>query len=72
MSDPSVIKSVCTVAQKQMYDDAPYIWLGAIKLVFGGGSVAWQKSVVKSALLDPIFTGISSTVIFNTVQFVGS
>jgi len=63
---------LCTAAQKQMYDDAPYIWLGAIKLVFGGGSVAWQKSVVKSALLDPVFTGISSTVIFNTVTFVGS
>jgi peptide/nickel transport system substrate-binding protein len=71
-NDPNTIKSLCTTAQKQMYDDAPYIWLGAIKLVFGGGSVAWQKSVVKSALLDPVFTGISSTVIFNTVTFVGS
>lgn len=71
-SDANVIKSLCTVAQKQMYDDAPYIWLGSIKLVFGGGSVAWQKGVIKSALLDPIFTGISSTVIFNTVTFVGS
>jgi peptide/nickel transport system substrate-binding protein len=72
VSDPNVIKSVCTAAQLQMYNDAPYIWLGAIKLVFGGGSVAWQKGVIKSALLDPIFTGISSTVIFNTVTFVGS
>jgi len=71
-NDANTIKSLCTAAQKQMYDDAPYIWLGAIKLVFGGGSVAWQKSVVKSALLDPVFTGISSTVIFNTVTFVGS
>lgn len=72
VSDPNVIRGLCTTAQKRMYDDAPYIWLGAIKLVFGGGSVAWQKSVVKSALLDPVFTGISSTVIFNTVTFVGS
>jgi len=72
VSDPSVITAACTAAQKQFYDDAPYIWLGAIKLVFGGGSVAWQKNVIKSALLDPIFTGISSTVIFNTVTFVGS
>jgi ABC-type transport system substrate-binding protein len=71
-NDANAIKSLCATAQKQMYDDAPYIWLGAIKLVFGGGSVAWQKSVVKSALLDPVFTGISSTVIFNTVTFVGS
>jgi len=72
VSDPTVITADCTAGQLQFYNDAPYIWLGAIKLVFGGGSVAWQKSVIKSALLDPIFTGISSTVIFNTVQFVGS
>lgn len=71
-NDVNTIKGLCTAAQKQMYDDAPYIWLGAIKLVFGGGSVAWDKNVVKSALLDPVFTGISSTVIFNTVTFVGS
>jgi ABC-type transport system substrate-binding protein len=71
-NDLSVIKSLCTAAQKQMYDDAPYIWLGAIKLVFGGGSVAWDKGVIKGGLLDPVFTGISSTVIFNTVTFVGS
>ncbi len=71
-ADLSLIKNLCTQAQSQMYNDAPYIWLGAIKLVFGGGSVAWQKSVVKGMLLDPVFTGISSTAIFNTVTFVGS
>lgn len=71
-NDLSVIKSLCTAAQKQMYDDAPYIWLGAIKLVFGGGSVAWDKTIIKGGLLDPVFTGISSTVIFNTVTFVAS
>jgi len=69
-ADVNYIKQVCTAAQLQMYNDAPYIWLGTVKLVFGGGSVAWQKGVVKSALLDPIFTAISSTVIFNTVTFV--
>jgi len=53
-------------------NDAPYIWLGSIKLVFGGGSVAWNKNIISGMLLDPVFTGISSTAIFNTVTFVGS
>jgi ABC-type transport system substrate-binding protein len=69
-NDVNVIKDLCTKAQLQMYNDAPYIWLGSIKLVFGGGSVAWQKSIVKSMYLDQVFTGISSTAIFNTVTFV--
>ncbi|HUO42642.1 MAG TPA: ABC transporter substrate-binding protein [Methylomirabilota bacterium] len=71
-NDQNTIRDLCTAAQKQMYDDAPYIWLGGIKLVFGGGSVAWDKTVVKGGLLDPVFTGISSTLVFNTVTFVGS
>jgi len=69
-NDENLIRQLCTAAQLQMYNDAPYIWLGSIKLVFGGGSVAWQKSVVSGMLLDPVYTGISSTAIFNTVTFV--
>lgn len=70
--DLTTIKNLCTQAQQQIYNDAPYIWLGTVKLVFGGGSIAYQKTVVKSLLLDPLFTAMSSTVIFNTVTFVGS
>jgi len=68
----TTIRDLCTQAQLQMYNDAPYIWLGTVKLVFGGGSVAYDKNVVSGGLLDPLFTGMSSTVIFNTVTFVGS
>jgi ABC-type transport system substrate-binding protein len=64
--------SDCTAAQKQFYDDAPYVFLGTLKLVFGAGSIVWKSSVVKSMLLDPVYTGQSSTAIFNTIQFVSS
>lgn len=67
----ATIQQICTAAQLQIYNDAPYIWLGAVKLVFGGGSVAYQKSVISGMLLDPVDTGISETAIFNTVTFVG-
>ncbi len=67
----AAIQQICTAAQLQIYNDAPYIWLGAVKLVFGGGSVAYQKSVISGMLLDPVDTGISETAIFNTVTFVG-
>lgn len=66
----TLITNSCTAAYKQVYDDAPYVWLGTPKLAFGGGSVVWDNSVVKSALIDPLFTGCSETAIFNTVTFV--
>jgi len=69
--DVTQIRTLCTAAQQQIYNDAPYIWLGTVKLVFGGGSVAYNKNVVQSALLDALFTSTSSTVVFNTVTFVG-
>jgi hypothetical protein len=68
-SSVSTLKTLCTTAQAQVYHDAPYIWLGSVKLMFGGGSVVWKKNVVKSLLVDPDYTGQAYTI-FNTVQFV--
>lgn len=57
----------CTAAYKQIYDDAPYIWLGSPKLAFASGSLAYSKAAIKSLLMDPSFTGESTTAILNTV-----
>jgi ABC-type transport system substrate-binding protein len=69
-SNVTYIQSLCKVAQKQIYDDAPYAWLGTMKLWYGGGSLVWDKSVVKSFLLDPVWSGQTPAPIFNTVTFV--
>lgn len=68
-SNPTLI-SACTAAQLQFYNDAPYIPLGTLKLVFGAGSVVWNKNVVSGMLLDPVYTGQSDTGILNTITFV--
>ncbi len=68
----ATLVSDCTAAQAQFYNDAPYIPLGTLKLVFGAGSIVWNKNVVKSMLLDPVYTGQSSTAIFNTITFVSN
>jgi ABC-type transport system substrate-binding protein len=68
-SDVSALTNICTKAQAQIYNDAPYIWLGTLKLFFGAGSIVSNKQVIKSYYCDPLFSGSSSTVIFNTVQF---
>ena len=57
-------------AQAQYYSDAPYLWLGTPTLMFGGGSAVWDKSVVKSFLIDPDFTSQSTTASWYTVTFV--
>lgn len=59
----------CTAAQQQIYTDAPYVWLGSVKLFIGGGSIVWDKNVVSGFLADPVFSGQSETAIFNTVTF---
>jgi peptide/nickel transport system substrate-binding protein len=66
----SEIQQLCTAAQKQINNDAPYAWLGT----FGdwlppGGSLVWKQGVVKSFLVDPVWTGESTAPIFNTIMF---
>jgi len=64
------IQSLCKTAQQQIYDDAPYAWLGIMKLWFAGGSLVWNKNVVKGFLVDPVWSGQTGAAIFNTVTFV--
>jgi hypothetical protein len=69
-SSVSKLLDLCTKAYSQIYNDAPYAWLGSNKLFLGAGSLVWQKSIVKTLLVDPDYSGQSATAIFNTVQFV--
>ena len=61
------IINLCTAANEQIYKDVPYIWLATPKLAFASGSLAYSKSQIKSLLMDPSFTGESTTAILNTV-----
>ncbi len=68
--DIAVIQSLCRAAQKQVYDDAPYAWIGTFGLWLPpGGSLVWKKGVVKSFLVDPVWNGETTAPIFNTVIF---
>jgi len=71
-SNNATLINDCTAAQQQINHDTPYVWVGSLKLVDGSGSVVWQKSQISGGLLDPVYTGQSDTVIFNTVQFASS
>ncbi|MFI5450513.1 MAG: ABC transporter substrate-binding protein, partial [Candidatus Bathyarchaeia archaeon] len=64
------IQSSCKTAQQQIYNDAPYAWLGLDTLWYAAGSLVWQKSVVSGFLVDPVWDGQSTAPIFNTLKFV--
>jgi ABC-type transport system substrate-binding protein len=70
----TTIQSLCAAAQAQIYNDAPYAWIGVFGLWLPtGGSTAWSNAVINGGfLLDPTWGGQSSLPIFNTVSFVGS
>jgi hypothetical protein len=56
-------------AQAQIYNDAPYAWLGVMKLWDVGGSVVWDKSLINNFYMDPTFSGANTIPVFNTVTF---
>ena len=69
-SDVSRIQSLCTAAQKQIFDDAPYAWIGLFKLWLPpGGSLVWDHNTVKGFLVDPVWNGQNTGPVFNTVTF---
>jgi len=64
----SAVQAVCQQAQQQIYNDAPYGWLGVIHpWLPAGGSIVWKTGVIKSFLVDPTFTGDLVEPILNTV-----
>lgn len=69
-ADLSALKTLCTAAQKQINDDAPYAWIGTFGLWSPpGGSLVWKNTIVKSFMVDPVWNGETDAPIFNTVIF---
>ena len=69
-TDTAAIQSAVKNAQTQVYNDAPYIWLGTHSL-WGpaGGSLVWKPSIIAGFMTDPLWTGQSSSPLINTVTF---
>jgi ABC-type transport system substrate-binding protein len=65
----TLIQSLCKSAQQQIYNDAPYAWVGVDRLLDGGGSVVWKSGVIKSFFIEPAWGGEDTAPVFNTVTF---
>ena len=48
------VQSLVKQAQTQIYNDAPYAWIGALRLIWGDGSIVWSKAAVKGFDIDPL------------------
>jgi len=66
----SYIQSQLKLAQAQVYNDAPYAWIGTLGLWVGDGSLAWDKNVVSGFYPDPSWSGADTAPLINTVTFV--
>jgi peptide/nickel transport system substrate-binding protein len=64
------IQSLVKDAQDQIYEDAPYAWIGTFGLWgVAGGSLVWKNGVISSFYVDPLWGGKSTAPIFNTIIF---
>jgi ABC-type transport system substrate-binding protein len=75
-SNSTYLQSLVAKAQAQVYNDAPYYWLGINQLQDFGGAAVWQKQVITGAykgymFSDPCWNGENDMVLFNTVVFTG-
>jgi peptide/nickel transport system substrate-binding protein len=68
-NNQTLINSLLAQAQKDVYEQAPYIWIGVFQLVVGDGSVAYKHSVINSFYFDPMWSGANTAPIFNTITF---
>ncbi len=69
-NNQSQILALMKQAQSEVYNQAPYIWIGVFQLVLGDGSVAYKRSVVNSFYFDPMWSGANTAPILNTITFV--
>jgi peptide/nickel transport system substrate-binding protein len=68
--DVSYVQSMCKDAQAKIYDDAPYAWVGTFGLWSpAGGSLVWKNGVVTGFYTDPVWTGMCTAPLLNTVTF---
>jgi len=71
-SNITYIQSQLYPAQAQVYNDAPYLWIG-LRSGSGadGGSLVWKASLVSSTFsLDPAWGGEDDLPILNTISYV--
>jgi peptide/nickel transport system substrate-binding protein len=66
----SYIQSQLKLAQQQIYNDAPYAWVGVFTLAAGGdATLVWNNHVVSSFWFDPSWSGVSDLPMLNTITF---
>ncbi len=65
-SSTSNVLSICTQAQRQIYDQAPYITFNTY-LYAVIGTYAYNSAIVKSAYYDPDWTGYTDIPLLNTI-----
>ena len=66
------IISALAKAQQQIYNDAPYVWLGETNLLVIDGSYVWNKNVISYMYYDPNYQGVTDVPPFNTIVFRGT
>jgi len=68
-NNQTLIHSLLAQAQSDVYNQAPYMWIGIFQLPLGDGSYAYKHSVISGFYYDPMWSGANTAPIFNTITF---
>lgn len=68
-NNQTYIHAQLAAAEQQIYVDAPYAWLGVMKLWYADGSLVWKKNVISGFYVDPTMTAWDTAPFINTVTF---
>jgi peptide/nickel transport system substrate-binding protein len=68
-SSIATIQSICGQAQSELQASGAYFGWVSLKYFHGASSTAWLNSDIKSVYFDPLWTGITTDPVFNTVEF---
>jgi peptide/nickel transport system substrate-binding protein len=71
-NDEATIIDGLKKAQQQIYEDAPYAWLGETRLLQIDASYVWNKNIISYMYFSPNLEGVCDIPPFNTVVFTGT
>ena len=66
-TNTATVQSLCTAAQAQVQNDAPYFWIGVPEFPNFDSTMVWKTGVITGFEYEPIVDGTTDLPLLNTI-----